>query len=372
MTPNAIAKVLQLSSVATLSLLTMVGCQENEQSVTAIDTDSPRPVKLHTITNENLQFLRTFPAIVEPHQVANLSFRLSGELVSLPVSAGDLVEKGDSLALLDKRDALNELKARKTEYDLSKSEFHRIERLLHKKMVSPSVYENAETRLKAAEVAVQKAKNNLIDTELIAPFSGRVAQTFVDNFQSVEAQQLIVKLQDNSKLDITIQLPESLLVKLNEEDIDESYRPYVSFQKNSHLKYPVTYKKHSTQVTPGTQSYEVTFSLEAPKEFIVYPGMAGTLTLDLNALRGNVRSEEVYVLPLTSVQQGVGNNDYRIWVFNPETQMLSTRSVTVSEITSNGVVVTEGVREGEQIVSAGLSLVKEGVSVKPLSRERGL
>ncbi|WP_281630376.1 efflux RND transporter periplasmic adaptor subunit [Vibrio sp. St2] len=370
MTPNTIVKVFRLSSVATLSLLTMVGCQESEQSVTT--TDRIRPVKLYTITNDNQQFLRTFPAIVEPHQEANLSFRLAGELVRLPASEGAFVEKGDSLAVLDNRDALNELEARETEYDLAKSEFYRVERLLQKKMVSPSVFENAETRLKAAEVAVQQAKNNLIDTTLVAPFSGRIAQTLVDNFQSVEAQQLVVKLQDNSKLDITIQLPESLLAQLKEEEIDENYQPYVSFSENSHVAYSVTYKKHSTQVTPGTQSYEVTFSLPAPKEFIIYPGMTGTLTLDLHALKGKERRDEIFILPITSVQKEPANDDYRVWVFNSESQMLSPRLVTVSEITNHGVVVTGGVREGEQIVSAGLSRVKEGVLVKPLHRERGL
>ncbi|MCQ4179345.1 efflux RND transporter periplasmic adaptor subunit, partial [Klebsiella pneumoniae] len=51
---------------------------------------------------------------------------------------------------------------------------------------------------------------------------------------------------------------------------------------------------------------------------------------------------------------------------------LEERKVTVGEVTSQGVAITDGLRAGEQVVAAGVSELHAGQPVRVWTRERGL
>lgn len=356
-------------AMTSLSVLAITACSEPE---VVQKSEVIRPVKLHTVSDNTDRYLRSFPAIVASNQEAQLSFRITGELASFPVTPGSIVKAGDLLGKLDDRDITNELKARQADFDLAKVAFDRVALLRSKNLASPSDFDTAETRLKAAQVSLQTIKDRLTDTVLKAPFSGRIAKTLVENHQSVEAQQTVAILQDNRQLEIKIQLPESVLSQVKEDQIDDNYHPFVTFPNHNGIKHSVEYKEHTTKVSPGTQTYEVTFSMPAPANYTIYPGMTGTLTLDMRELTGQKKTSPDFVLPLTAVQKDINSGEQSVWVYQPETQLLQVRSVQIGEITQNGITVVSGLQQGEQVVSAGLSQLSNGMKVKPLQRERGL
>ena len=53
--------------------------------------------------------------------------------------------------------------------------------------------------IKALEAAVENATNQLDYATLTAPFDGNVAARYVDNFQTVQAKQSIVRLLDTRR-----------------------------------------------------------------------------------------------------------------------------------------------------------------------------
>ena len=372
MKPNSLARFVRTATMATVSLSFLTACSEPvEQQVSVV-----RPVKLFEVVNQRSQNLREFPAIVAASEEASISFRIPGELMEFPATPAMIVEKGQLLAKLDDRDLRNEVAALQADYDLAASDFHRIQSLRDKKMVSQSDFDNASTRLKASRVKLQLAKDRLSDTVLTAPFAGRIAQTLVENYQSVQAQQPVLILQDHQTLDISIQVPESILTQVQEGRVDPAYQPVVTFagspSGSNGTEYKVSYKEHATRVTPGTQSYEVTFSMPAPQSFTVYPGMGATMAIDVTRVMGNDSSASEFIVPMTAVLKDDSSGQYQVWVYNTETGTVTPRSVTVGRITQSGITVTSGLEDGEQIVSAGLNRLRAGMEVKPLERERGV
>ncbi|MET4695684.1 efflux RND transporter periplasmic adaptor subunit [Endozoicomonas lisbonensis] len=356
------------AATATLSISLLTACSQSvEQEASVV-----RPVRLFEVVNRQAQNLREFPAIVAASEEASLSFRIPGELLEFPVSSAMIVEQGQLLARLDDRDIRNEVAVLQADFDLAEADFRRIQSLREKQVVSQSDFDNANTRLKAARVNLQLAKDRLSDTVLTAPFSGRIAQTLAENYQSVQAQQPIMILQDHKTLDISIQVPESILTQVQEERVDSSYQPVVSFAGNHGTEYRVSYKEHATRVTPGTQSYEVIFSMPAPEAFTVYPGMGATLAIDMTQVMGNGNSASEYIVPMTAVLKDDASGQYQVWVYNTETGTVTPKPVTVGRITQSGITVTSGLEDGEQIVSAGLNRLRAGMEVKPLERERGV
>ena len=359
---------MRLSFTTMLSLSLLTACSPSEE----VTKDVVRPVKLYEVTGSGSGVTREFPAIVSANRKAVLSFRIPGELDKFPVTSGIEVKEGEVLARLDDRDIKNEVAARQADFDLASSEFQRIKSLRAKKVVSQSEFDNANAALKAAKVKLQLAKDKLSDTVLTAPFAGRIAKTMVENHQYVQAQDPVMVLQDNKRLEIKIQMPESIIGQINESEIDRTYRPVVMFSSHPNIEYRATYKKHATEVTPGTQSYEVVFSMPTPKNFIVYSGMGGKLVFDLSRVIKDYRAGAGHVVPMTAVLKDDSTGKVQVWVFNPDTQTVAPREVTLGRVTQSGVTVESGLKKGDQVVSAGLNRLREGMKVKPLTHERGV
>ncbi|EPY4365262.1 biotin/lipoyl-binding protein [Klebsiella pneumoniae] len=67
-------------------------------------------------------------------------------------------------------------------------------------------------------------------------------------------------------------------------------------------------------------------------------------------------------------------NEPVVWVVKGDNahRYLEERKVTVGEVTSQGVAITDGLRAGEQVVAAGVSELHAGQPVRVWTRERGL
>ncbi|WP_252179730.1 efflux RND transporter periplasmic adaptor subunit [Endozoicomonas sp. 4G] len=354
------------SWVAAVLLLT--GCSQPQEE----HKEVVRPVKLFKVESSNAGNLRQFPAKVYASEEAEMSFRIPGELVEFPVKQAEEVRKGQLLARLDDRDIRNELAARQADYDLAKTEYGRIKSLHQKKMVSQSELDNASARLKSAGAALELAKDKLEYSVLTAPFDGRVAQTLVENHQFVQAQQAILILQGSNTLDVSIQIPESIVSGIRKEDVDFSYQPVVTFAGKPGAEYKVSYKEHATRVTPGTQSYEAVFTLPVPEDLTVYPGMGATLTMDLAKVSPAANGGEHFVVPLSAVLKDNSTGKEQVWVYDEQNNTVHPVAVTVGTILQSGIELTSGLKGGERIVSAGVNRLRPGMKVRPLQRERGL
>ncbi|KEQ13382.1 hypothetical protein GZ77_13345 [Endozoicomonas montiporae] len=355
-------------ATTTFILHLLTACSETEEQ----SVDVVRPVKLFTVKDSGRENIREFPATVKATEEAEVSFRVSGELVELPVHPADEVKKGQLLAKLDDRDFKNTVAVRQADYDLAASDYRRIASLRAKKVVSVADYDQANAKLKSSRISLQLAKDQLRDTVLNAPFAGRIAQTMVENYQSVQAQQPILILQSSNTLDVSIQVPESILTKIREEEVNYDYFPTVRFSGNPDKEYSLTYKEHDTRVTPGTQSYTVVFTMQAPKELTIYPGMGGTVTIDLSKVTSRSKALAEYIVPMTAVLKDDSTGKNSAWVYNPDTGVVNPVEVSLGPITDQGITVMTGLEAGDEIVSAGLSRLHPDMKVKPLERERGL
>ncbi len=86
----------------TLVLLTttllLFGCEQEPQSNSEPES---RPAKMLSVSVGDSQFSRNFPAISEAGDKAALAFRVSGQIQTIQVNAGQQVEKGQLLATLN-------------------------------------------------------------------------------------------------------------------------------------------------------------------------------------------------------------------------------------------------------------------------------
>ncbi|MDH0450145.1 efflux RND transporter periplasmic adaptor subunit [Shewanella bicestrii] len=359
-------KSYRLLPLAALLPAVLTACTPAESSVQA---SAIRPVKLFEVEQLEGGNLRTFPARVSANSRAELSFRISGELTVLALVEGQQIRQGSLLAKLDDRDAYNNLMTREADHELLEADFQRKTELLKRKLISQAEFDSAQAQLKSAKAALAAARDQLSYTKLIAPFSGTVAKRLVDNHQIVQANQGILTLQNNSLLDVSIQVPEAMAASLNNYIQQQNFTAKVRFSALADMEFDAKFKEYSTQVTPGTQAYEVVFSLPQPKDIQLLPGMSAELTLALVKTPDQTASA---IVPVTAIDKRDQDGQVQVWVYQSQSGEVKPTAVTLGRVTTQGIEVLGGINKGDLIVSAGVSQLSDGMKVKPLRWQRGV
>ncbi len=211
--------------------------------------------------------------------------------------------------------------------------------------------------IRALGAQQKRARDALEDTELRAPFAGYIAQTFVENFQDVRPKQPIVRLLDTSRIELQINVPESLI----------SLPPHVTeilcrFDAFADRKFSAQIKEIGKEASQTTRTYPVTLIMDQPQDIQILPGMAGVVTA-----RAELPEDFVGVgveIPLSAVLDK--DDQSFVWIIDDGTKMVSRRQVTVGALSTRGIRVTTGLNSGEWIATAGVHYLTEGQRVAPM------
>ncbi|WP_432471527.1 efflux RND transporter periplasmic adaptor subunit [Amphritea sp. HPY] len=362
-------KLLSAAILLLFGAVGLSGCSEtpDNQPVSQV----VRPAKIFQVTDPAAETFRNFPAEVEANADSKLAFRVSGQLIEFPVRPGSRVTEGQLLARLDPKDFKLSLDDRQARYTLAKSQFERAQELLKRKLLAQSGYDEAKAELNVALSSLNVAKTNLEYTYLRAPFTGSVAKVMVEQHENIQAKQTILVLQTRDQVDISVQMPESVISRINK---DTKYQPTVIFDSHPDQEFLVTVKEWDTQADPSTLTYKVVFSLPTPQTFNVLPGMSANIRIDLSKVTD--LSRDNFMLPVGAVfaaeDTPLSSNVRYIWKVDPQTMKVSRAEVSVGEIRQPGIEVLSGVKPGDQVVSVGVHFLTEGMQVRPWNREEGL
>lgn len=346
-----------LGSAVIASVLSLSGCGSEAPR---LDVPDAQIVQTVILGEPELSDVRRFPGRVQAYQTARLAFQVSGPLVELPVTEGQQVAQGDLLASIDPRDYQNELKARQADAAEKLKQFERYAELLKTKSVPEDQYQLQKAHYEMAAARLKQAEKNLDDTHLRAPFSGIVARRYVENFQNVKAKEPIVLLEDVSRLDVVIQVPEQGLASLDPGQLRRGIEVgEVSFENLPERRFPATVKEFQIAADPDSQTYQVTLMLPAPEGVHILPGMTATVVPTGEYAKGMQR---LFVVPVTAVLAGPDGSPF-VWLLDRSVMTVKRQAVTVGELTGGAIQVVEGLDSGDEVISAGGPYLAEGSKV---------
>jgi RND family efflux transporter MFP subunit len=216
-----------------------------------------------------------------------------------------------------------------------------------------------------AKANLSTANKNLKDTVLYAPFDGIIAKKYVDNYEYVKAKQPIVSFHDVEQMDIEIQVPEYIILQVERRSSSDT-TPVVLFE-GINEEFPVKYKEFSSRADPDTQTYRVVFTMKAPKEINMLPGMSVTVQLKLPDYKN--RAKTFTLIPSSAVFSN-NKGQPQVWIVDPKTSVIRAHSVKVANMMDNSIKVLEGVKPGDEIVTAGVSFLREGQKVAPIKENK--
>lgn len=322
--------------------------------------DSPQAeaikyVKVETITGSSIQNKMVLNGKIKEKSLTSLSFRVGGPLDHLNVKTGDYVREGQVIAAIDKRDYQIQLQTTKAQFTQTEGEYKRYKQLVEQNKIPENTFERVESGYLMAKSAYENAQNQLHDTELKAPFSGYVFEKFVENHQTVGAGQAIVSIIDNSKLEAVVSVSESQLQRVRNDR--ESFLTV----SNAGIKNLPVRLLSIGEKAQGDGLYEVKFSFKNSDNFKVAPGMTAELTLMCQSQDNQ--------LSVASSAVFHEKNSMHVWIFNTSSQKVEKREIEISLTGAQGrAVVTSGLKQGEQVVTAGVHYLVNGQKVKPVEQ----
>ncbi len=221
-----------------------------------------------------------------------------------------------------------------------------------------------EAEIRSLEAAVDAAEDDRGYTYLRAPFGGTVVATYVENFEDVRAKQPIVRIVDVSKIEMTVDVPESLI----------SMASYVQsaavvFDAAPDKEIRAQIKEIGTEASETTRTYPVTLIMDQPEGFKVLPGMAGKVQAR-GELPSDMRSANVEV-PVSAVFSAEDVESSYVWVIDDQARTVTRRKVVTGQLTERGIEIREGLEPGEWIATAGVHFLREGQMVRILDDQAG-
>ena len=324
-----------------------------------------RPVKTMIVGLADVAGIRSFPGKVDASQKADIAFRVPGKLQKLLVKEGDEVVKGQVLAKLDPADYKIIVNDKQAGYNRARADYDRAKQLVAKGHISRMDYDRLEADFKSKRAELAAALKDLNYTVLKAPFAGEIAKRYVDNFEEVLAKINIFTLTDNSSLEVKINVPENIMLRVRSGKV-ENHRGkipvWAAFESLPDKKFPLVFKEASRKADVKTQTFEVKFSMPSPQGVNVLPGMTANVTADLSHHMANA-PEQIHYLPISAVT-GDAKLDSRIWVVDEKTMTVHAKAVKLGTLKGDQVVVVEGIKGGERVVIAGAGYMAENMTVR--------
>lgn len=349
---------LPISLLLCLSLTGLLGCQPAAETQTA----TLPLVRLIQLDLQGVISERYFPARLEAAQATNLSFQVAGKLVHLPVIKGDTIREGELIARLDQTDYELLVASTRVAYEQAERDLRRVQQLRSQNHVSQAQLDEARTVYDRATVELDRARQNLIYTEIFAPYDAVIADRMAENFTQLAAGTPVVRLQDLSRIEVEIAVPEILLPQVQDPGV---FHVTATLPSVPDREFVLNFKEYATEPDPRSRTYRVTFDMENPADLRLLPGMSATVRVALMA--------DASHLPVLPLQALVGEgSDTWVFVYDPETEQVMSRPVTTGRLTAEGVEILEGLSAGDQVVAAGAGFLSDGMQVRadPERRER--
>jgi membrane fusion protein, multidrug efflux system len=352
-----------LPVVLLVMAMVLAGC-DGKNIHEAEESPVIRPVRTITVQPVIFSLSNSVTGTIEARAEADLGFRIAGKLIERKVDVGDRVQAGDVLARLDDQDQRNAL--RTAEADLAAAQAEQVQasneearkrELLANGNTTQALYDaallskrTADAKVVAAQAALQTARDRVGYTELAADRDGVVTSVGPDAGQVVEVGEMVVRVAQPEEREAVFDVAEAGVRSAPKDPVIE-----VALAGAPDITAPGRVREVSPQADPITRTHTVRIALENPPDAL---RLGATVT-------GRLKQPPVPVveLPATAMVQEAERSF--VWVVDPKDQTVRRRAVSTRPGHNDGpVVVTDGLAQGDIVVTAGAHSLAEGQRVR--------
>ena len=329
-----------------------------------------------TVKKTDIELPYRFSARMKGQNDVTITPQVSGQLMRICVTEGQQVRKGQTLFVIDSRNAQLELEAAQAnlqaalaQENSAKLEFESNKNLFDKKIVSSYMLNNSENAYKQAQAAVaqaraavNRAKVNLGFCTITAPVSGVTGEIAVRTGDQVSPLTELTMVSGNTNMYAEFSVTEAIVEALVQsgmkaDDVDKyiASLPEATFVMKNGTEYPHKGRVVSLTGVVDAATGSLTSKVAFPNpDGHLYSGIQGTIVMTF-------AEKNLIVVP----QHAVVRLQDKAQVYKVKADSTATAVEVTTEDAGNGkdFIVTSGLNEGDRIVTDGANNVTEGQKV---------
>ena len=363
-------KVYFFAFILAVSII-FVGCAEEEQE----PPPQKAAVKAMKLSRQDVTIKYEYPGQLKGVQDVEVHSRLSGSIMEKYFNSGDTVLAGDPLYRIDSRqyetsilEAQANLHKAEAELKNSQEDLARDEMLYESNAVSAQILTNQRAKVEADratvesyQAALQKAQENLDDTIVYAPISGKLSvdDVAVGSYATAGTTKLVTigsldpiyvqfSVSENEYLNL---LRKAVEAGTFEEDL-EAPMPKIKIVLSNGREYPAEGDIVAVDrgMTDNSSSLTLKATIANPYE-VLLPGMFARVRVL------GMTEKNALIVPQRAVQQLLDENF--VLVVDKDGKSLS-KKIVLGEKVGSYYIVKNGLYSDDVVIVEGLTTLKSG------------
>jgi multidrug efflux system membrane fusion protein len=356
-----------------LGVIALIPACKKVEGATRAPQRPAAPVRVSSAVEQDIPvYLEQIGKSTAP-EVVSIQAQVSGQITQIHFKEGASLKRGDPLFTIDPRpyqaqldSAEASLAQNQASLDLTKIEFARVEKLIKNLAITKQEYDSrrnavavSEAQVKLSRAAIMTAKLNLEHCFIKSPIDGRAGQRLVDLGNVVNpggagsnASLVVIQRLDPIYADFTITENDLTAVQRSMGEGTVKVQVRLPDEPDGAREGALTFLDNAVQDGTGTVKLRATLA-NADHHF--WPGRFVKVRLVLN-------TQKAAVLVASAAPQTSAKGRFVYVVKDDSTAEL--RPVTLGQRQGDLVAVTEGLKAGERVITAGQLLVAPGGKVR--------
>jgi multidrug efflux system membrane fusion protein len=306
---------------------------------------------------------------VTPLATVKVRSQVNGTLQQVLYKEGQMVRKGDVLAVIDPRQfemavqqATGQRMKDEAQLQAARVQLERYRTLLKQDSIARQDVDTQEATVKQLEGALVvdranegTARLNLGYTRIVAPVSGRVGLRPVDvgNYVSTSDANGVATITQLSPIDVQFAVPQDQAPAL-QQNANATMQAQALDRTRSTVIDTGNFASLDNQIDPQTGTVKAKARFDNTK-LALFPAQFVNLRLNVQTIKGAT------VVPVAALRHG-NNGDY-VFVLNAAEHTVSMRPVKAGQATVDKVQIASGLQPGERVITEGADRLRDGSRV---------
>ena len=320
-----------------------------EEKVYQFDKNEAINIQVDTLKIENIEYENSFTGTFEPFKETKISAETQGKINKLLVDVGSVVSKGQQLIELDNTLLKLQLQAASIQIESLEADVARYTILANADAIQGVQLEKTLNGLKAAQIQKATIQEQINKSYIKAPFNGIVTAKMTEEGAFAAPGVPLLQITNISTLKFTINVNEA---DLNQFVLNQNYS--ISIDALPEIKTNGKITMIGSKANIGS-SFPIQFSINNTKDFLIKSGMFGRVLIT-----NNQQTKKGISIPTSAI---IGSSD------KPQVYVVKNSNVVLQDINivkkiNNITIVSNGIAEGDIIVTNGFINLFDGANVK--------
>jgi membrane fusion protein (multidrug efflux system) len=335
----------------------------------------PTAVSVYQVKKEQAVYFDNYPATIAALNQVDLKAQVTGYITGIYFQDGQKVSKGQKLYDIDRQayqanydQAVANLNVSKAALDKAQQDADRYNDLWKRDAIAKQILDHAQADLQSAKMTVAAAQANVtrLKTDLTysviyAPFDGTIGISQVKMGALVSANTTLLNTVSSDN-------PMAVDIAVDQNEIPRFLKWQTAPPKPADSTFMLTFN-NNTVVYPQEGSISLIDRAVDPqtgtiKTRLIFSNPASQLKAGMNAnvrVKNNNSTDYFILAPYKAVVEQMG--EYFVYVLG-DSSKVSQHKVLLGSRILDKVIVKDGLKEGDNIVTEGVQKIRDGAKVQ--------